>query len=339
MITGSAPGTGRGDHPGPGPPAVLAGGFLTGQQDRGGAVGQARGVARVMDMLDRAHLRIDLAAHVVEGPVVAVQDHAAQLGERRRQPSQFVQAGSPGQLLLVRNRAAVLTQHRDDRPGEPAVGDGLGRPVLRLQRVGVNLGPAEAVQAGDQVGGDALRDHRVARPQLFVAAVQGEAATGGIPRHHLHARGHHHIGLAGGDHHRRGVDRLLTRSAEPVHGQAGHVVRPARGQYRQPGDAVAVVTDRVGAPGQHVLDLGRVEPGAAGQLAEHSSQQLLRLHPDNAPPGLPLPRGVRTTSTITAFRMRRRYQTNHMVGYNVWCRTYEEVRWPRNYVSMTGWRS
>src|SRR5436853_536998 len=82
-------------------------------------------------------------------------------------------AAGPGELLVVEGEGAVVVVDRHQRLVEAALGHGGGGPVLAVDGEGVTLVAAEALDAGDQIGGDALGHHVVLVTQVMV--VGGEA--------------------------------------------------------------------------------------------------------------------------------------------------------------------
>ena len=85
-------------------------------------------------------------------PIPAKADGSAASPSRRGVRAQV--------LVPVQHRHPVAVGDRDDRAGEVPAGPRLGRPLLRAQRVGVDVVAAEALEGGDQVGADALRHER-----------------------------------------------------------------------------------------------------------------------------------------------------------------------------------
>jgi hypothetical protein len=79
--------------------------------------------------------------------------------EARVERSEGVRRGlRAGVLLVVERDASVIVADRDQTPVESSLGDGGGGPVLALQAERVDLDTRVAVERGDQVGGEALRD-------------------------------------------------------------------------------------------------------------------------------------------------------------------------------------
>ena len=63
----------------------------------------------------------------------------------------------------------------------------------------------------------------------------------------LHAARDREIDLAGADRTRGIADRVEARRAQPVHGDAGHMIRQAREQRRHARDIAVVLASLVGA--------------------------------------------------------------------------------------------
>ena len=61
---------------------------------------------------------------------------------------------------MVEGERAVVVEDRHQRSLEATFGDGCLGAVLAVDRQRVALLAGEAVERGDQVGGDALGDHR-----------------------------------------------------------------------------------------------------------------------------------------------------------------------------------
>ena len=104
--------------------------------------------------------------------------------------------------------------------------------------------------------------------------------------YHLDAAGNASVDHAGVDESRDEVRGLLRRGALGVDGGAGGVLGEAREQPR-PSYQRAGLLARLGhAAADHLLDLGRVQPGALEQRAVRRGERLLRVQPGEvtAPP-------------------------------------------------------
>ncbi len=134
-----------------------------------------------------------------------------------------------------------------------------------------------AVERGDQVGREPLRDLRVRRQQMLVVGVEAVGAVARRPAHRLDARADHEILVSGADAHRRERDRLLARAAEPVQRDAGDRDRPAGIEHGHAADVVGVVAG-VGTVAAHdVVDVGGIESDPVAETVEHLPEHLLRV--------------------------------------------------------------
>ncbi len=120
---------------------------------RGGTVDHARRVAGVVHVVDGVDVRIPVQTDLVEGAVLTVDRHRSHRRECRRECGQFVGRGAGSRVLIL------FEHHRPVRIGdryqgaiESPFGGGGGGTLLALCRIGVDVGAAEAFQAGDQVG-------------------------------------------------------------------------------------------------------------------------------------------------------------------------------------------
>ena len=80
---------------------------------------------------------------------------------------------------------------------------------------------------------------------------------------------------------------LLGGAALPVDRRARHRLRPAGGEHRVAADVERLLADLADAAPEHVVDHGRVEPGALDQGVEHGGGEVDGWTPDNPPPRLP----------------------------------------------------
>jgi hypothetical protein len=70
---------------------------------------------------------------------------------------------------------------------------------------------------------------------------------------------------------------LLAGAAEAVERHPGRFDGPAGGQYRHPGDVVAVIVLLITVAHDDVVDLGRVEADPVAQPVQHLGQHFLRV--------------------------------------------------------------
>ena len=178
-------------------------------------------------------------------------------------------------LVALEQDLTVGTGHRDDTTGEAALGERDRSATLALHRERVDVGAVEPLERGDEVGRDALGHGRERGPEVGVAAVDGDGAGGEVPpRHRLDPAGDDEVLVPARHAHGRHRDRLLRGSAEAVERHARHGLRPTRQQGRQATDRV-VVTGEDAVAGDHVVDLGGIEPDPRRQRPETLGEQLL----------------------------------------------------------------
>src|SRR3984893_17097830 len=123
----------------------------------------------VFDLLDPVIL--------LQRPVVEAA-HRADPVERGLQLCQTLHRGvGTHVLVVVEDQESVLVTHRHDGLREITTRPGLRRFLLRPQRIGVDVLAGEALDSGDQVGADPLRDEadlvvglRVGRPRAAIGA-------------------------------------------------------------------------------------------------------------------------------------------------------------------------
>ena len=132
-------------------------GLLRAEQHGGGAIDDAGRIAGMVHVVDLLDFRMALDGDGVEAA------HLAGHGEGRvERASACMSVVGPHMLVMVEDGQAVLVLHRHDRVLEVALLPGLGRALLALHRIGVDVVAREAVFGGDQVGRNALR-HEIAR--------------------------------------------------------------------------------------------------------------------------------------------------------------------------------
>jgi hypothetical protein len=267
---GLGTGNGGGDDPRARGEPVAVADLLGADGDEGGAVHDAGGVARVVDVVDLLHPVVLLQRHGVEAA------EFADVGEGGLELREGVGGGAgPQVLVVVEDGEAGAVLHRHDGPLEAALLPRRGRPLLGEGRVLVDVAAGEALDGGDQVGADALRDevggevgHRVVEPG---AAVRGHRHPG----HGLDAPREDQVLPAGTDLHGRHVDGLQTRGTEAVLLDAGHRVGESGGDGGDAGDVGALVADRSDDAEDDVVDGGRVEVGEPGaDLVDEADDQV-----------------------------------------------------------------
>src|ERR1700761_626322 len=250
----------------------LAGGFGADQHE-GGAVDDAGAVTTGVDVVD-----------LLDGVVLGQRhgDKAAHLAdavERGLQLRQAFEIGvGPHVLVVVEDRQAVLVDDRHHRFREVAAGPRRGRLLLRAQRVAVDVFTGEALDGGDQVGADALRDEADLVVGLRVGRPGAAVGTHRDATHRLDATGEHQVIPAGAHLLRGGVDGFQAGGAEPVELHATRGLGQAGGQHRGAGDVATLVTDGRYHAQDHVADQGLVQVGeAAAQFVDQTDDQVQRL--------------------------------------------------------------
>ena len=100
--------------------------------------------------------------------------------------------------------------------------------------------------------------------------------------HRLDAAGDDEVGVAGADRLRGHGDRRHARRAEPVHGDAGHLVGQPGEQHRHARDVAVVLARLVGAAEDDLVDraelTGLVEPGAPHEFADDERGEVVGSH-------------------------------------------------------------
>ena len=266
-------GDGGGDDPGAGGEAVALADLPGADGDEGGAVHDAGGVARVVDVVD------------LLDPVVLLQRHgveAAQLadpGEGGLQRGERVGGGAGAHVLVVvEDGEPVTVEDGDHRALEAALLPGGGGPLLGQRGELVDVPPLKPAEGGDEVGADALRGeagleagHRVHGPGAAVRAHRH-------PGHRLDAAGEDQVLPARTDLGRGQVDSFETGRAEAVLLYARDGVGQSRGDGGDPRDVGALVPDRADDTEHDVVDGRGVESGKAGaHLMDQADDEVDRL--------------------------------------------------------------
>ena len=227
----------------------------------------------------------------------------AKLGLRPARPSGLVSGRISSSWSSTVTPLRSLTGTTD--VGEVAVGPRLGGPVVRLRGVRVDVGAGPALEGGDQVGADALRDEagrerggRVHRPRAAVGAHRH-------PAHRLDAAGEDQVLEAGADPHRGLVDGLEAGGAEAVELDAGRRSRGSRRRgprswrcrrpARRSGSPRRARRRRPGA--------GRARGCGSWISSSRPTTRSTGFTSCSEPTALPLPRGVRMWSYTNASAM------------------------------------
>ena len=98
-------------------------------------------------------------------------------------------------------------------------------------------------------------------------------------RHRFDAAGDGEVDLAGADRARGVADRIEAGGAEPVHGDAGHMIRQAREQRRHARDIAVVLAGLVGAAEHDLVERGPVDVRIAlDQRPDRDRGQIVGAH-------------------------------------------------------------
>ncbi|GAA3486733.1 hypothetical protein GCM10018987_08120 [Streptomyces cremeus] len=273
MMVGSEPETAAETIRARGGQAVALADLLGADGDEGGAVHDAGGVARVVDVVDRFHPVVLLERDRVEAA------HLADRGEGGLEGGERVGGGAgPHVLVVVEDQQAVAVADRDDGAVEAAVLPSRGGTLLGEGGVLVHVAPRVALDGGDEVGADALRDEAV----LVVGdrVVEPGAAVGAhrYARHGLDAARQDQVLPAGPDLHGGQVDGFQARGAEAVLLDARDRVGESGGDGGGAGDVGALVADRADDAEDDVVDGRGVEVGeAGGDLVDEADDEVDRL--------------------------------------------------------------
>ena len=206
------------------------------------------------------------------------RDVRAHVREAGRQLGEVVGGGARArELVVVEGQAAVVVEDRDEGSLEASLGDGHLGAVLAVDGELVALLAGEPLDGGDQVGRDALRDHRVLLAEVGVVGGEAVDVQRRRPRHRLDAAADDEVLEAGQDARGGEVHGLLARAAEAVERDAGRVERPAGVERGHAGDVHRVVAAAGAAAHDHVVDVGGVEAVALLQGVEHLRQDALRV--------------------------------------------------------------
>ena len=248
----------------------LASGFIADENGRG-AVHNARGIARVVHMVDAFDLRVALQGHGIES-------HRAELLEGRLEPGQSFQGGvGLDEFVLLQDAQAHAILHGHHRAVEASTIAGCCRPLLGLERKRIHVLAGKTVEGGDQVGTDALRHKQRGAVGLRVLRPRAAVRADGHAAHAFHTTGHHQVFPAAADLHGRHVDRFQTRGAEAVELDAGAAPVPARLERRHLGNHRALLADGRDHAHHHVINRSRVQVVAFLKFGQQAGQQVDRL--------------------------------------------------------------
>ena len=242
-------------------------------EDGGGAIDDARGIAGMVDMGDPLEMGVFQQRHRVEA-----RHRLADVAEGglERPEAGHVGAG-PRMLVLREQRQAVDVGDGHDRAREPVVGNGGGGTRLALDGKGVDIRAAEAEFGRDDVGRDALRHEEGAERQRRVDGDGRPVRAHGDAAHHLDAAGDDGL-CPGGDPRGGKVHGLQPAGAEAVDGEARDAFRQVREQDGGAGEAAALFADLGHVAPDHVLGgVGR-PAGAGAQGVQHVGREAQRGH-------------------------------------------------------------
>ena len=254
-------------------PVFFASGFVA-DQNRRGAVDDARGIAGMMDVIDVFDFRMRLDGDRIEAA------HFTHLHERRL-------AATPSDCMVVSGRMCSslsrmvrpLTSFTAiDRAVEAAIVPRRRGALLAFDRVGVDVVARKSVFGRDQVGGNALRhevmrdrDRRIDRPG---AAGRADADAA----HRFDAAADRHVLLSGHDLRGGEIHRVEAGRTEAVDLHAGHAVAIAGDQRRV--RAISAPASPTGSTHaqDHVVDQSGIELVAVLDGAERLAREIERGH-------------------------------------------------------------
>jgi len=240
---------------------------LVADQHRRRAIDDARGIARMVYMVDALHLRVALQRHRVEA-------HAAQLFERGFERGQAFERGLRlDELVLFQDGQAQKVLHRHHRLFEiPCCTCGSGA-ALGFDGVGVHVGTREAVERGDQVRADALGHEQRGRVGVRVLCPGTAIGADGNAAHALHASRHHQVFPARAHLLRGQVHGLQARRAKAVDLQTRSAEVPTRLERRYLGQHRTLLTHGRDDAHDDVVHGGGVKTVAALQLGQQAGEQ------------------------------------------------------------------
>ncbi len=256
--------------------AVLSGGGLGCDDEGGGAIVDAGGVAR---------------------------GHRA-LRKKRPQSGQGFGGGAGAGVLVGGDEDGVALFLRDrdggDFAGKTAVLLRGGSALLAINGEEILVLTRDTVFAGDVLAG--FR-HRVGAVELLHARVDEPPADGGVvdfglPRERRFSLGHHErrpahgfgaagndeVGLARLDGARGRDDRIHSRAAKAIHGRAGNADRETREQQAHAGDIAVVLAGLIGTAEDDVIHRVPIEGAIAGaERHERDGAEIVGAHGGKRP--------------------------------------------------------
>jgi len=271
-------------RPHPVGPSPLGGGH----EQSGGAVDDARAVARMVDVGDRLDVGVHAATHVVIQLAVR-RSRRAQRFECRGERGECLERGSGPNVFVTRERHRSVGRddwHKASR--EPFLPDRGGSALLAEDGDLIANLPAEPLTRRDQVGGDALRNDRVSLAEARVVAVERGASSVRPSGHRFDASTDDDVLHAG--HHAHGGQRdcLLSAAAVAVHGEPRRLPRPTGGENAETADARTMIAGIAAVSDDDVVDRAWVDARARRQRLQALREQLLRMEHVERPRLLPL---------------------------------------------------
>ena len=238
-------------------------------QDRGGPIDDAAGIAGVVDMGDPLQMRV-----FHQGDAVEAGHDLSHLFEAGLQRPKALHVGLGAHVfVMAQNGQAVLIGDGQHRSGEAPLFPGQGCPALAFhgQTVGVIAG--EAVLGGDDVGAYALRHEIGLHRQAGVHGNGGPVAAHGDAAHHLDPA--RDIAVASPGAHLIGgqVHRLHPAGAEAVDRQPGDRLVKVGQQDGRAGKTAALFAHLGDIPPDHILNRMAFQPVARLHRVQHAGRQ------------------------------------------------------------------
>jgi hypothetical protein len=151
----------------------------------------------------------------------------------------------------------------------------------------IQLLALELIFLGDHLGAHELAEHGHAE---FLLDAFGEGAGADAvlgrehegqahrhARHRFHTSRDHHVLRAAHHRLRRELHRLLGGAALPVDGDGGHALRKPGGKDGIAADLEGLLSGLPDAAHDHVLDHGRIDPGALNERVQHFGRHVGRM--------------------------------------------------------------
>ena len=247
--------------------------LLRAHQHGGGTVHDTGRISRMVDMLDRFHIRMRLDGDGIETA------HLTHHHEGRIERSQRLHVGAgPHVLVLVQNGKAVNVLDRRDGFGEAAVLPACLRALLAFHRIGVDIVAREAPFRGDQIGGYALRHEVGGNSDRWVHRPCAAGSPHADAAHRFHTARYHYIVGTGSNLGGRHVDGVEARGAEPVDLHARDLRVVARLEHGGARNVGTGFTNRIDATKDHIVHLRGVHLVALLERLQRVSRKADRRH-------------------------------------------------------------